>query len=503
MTPEEARERRQKELAAIKAANEMLEEAKATVLSKDDVTDAENIIKQIETAQNENLQRAKNVYQASAEEVNNLQYNNVSAEGVKKYQERLKRKGLSDEILHRKALIGSTVSEEQNGVTKVTRNVVGVSKVEDVPTENKKEETTPKKRKTKKVSPKTVELKFDVEDNNTDTITDNDIEKLETPQEISNKIKQNSDVDIKNVTDEEFDFRDIPSYVQFDIIPLPSHGECYKHHKSRLPVAYLTASDENVIASPNIYRDGNLLDVILERKILDKTIKASELCSGDRDAIILWLRATSYGSNFPIVTTEPKSGKKYETEVDLSKVKYKPFNLKSDEDGLFEYKMNNGDVLKFKYLTAKEEETIRQELRMTTQQSNALHIYRNALNIIETTSRFELPNNLHNDIKESAQSIADAIDEIGKDLTNDNLVVPIVTRYMKAHTVSINGNTDREFVDAYIDNMRAGDARKYRDYIFDNTPGIDLSVKIDIPETDGGGSFNTFLRIDDTIFFNT
>ena len=36
----------------------------------------------------------------------------------------------------------------------------------------------------------------------------------------------------------------------YDIIPLPSNGECYASKIGRLPVAYLTAYDENLITSP-------------------------------------------------------------------------------------------------------------------------------------------------------------------------------------------------------------------------------------------------------------
>ena len=33
-------------------------------------------------------------------------------------------------------------------------------------------------------------------------------------------------------------------------------------------------------------------------------------------------------------------------------------------------------------------------------------------------------------------------------------------------------------------------------------PGVDFNFEVNIPESEGGGSFATFLRIDDTIFIN-
>ena len=50
--------------------------------------------------------------------------------------------------------------------------------------------------------------------------------------------------------------------------------------------------------------------------------------------------------------------------------------------------------------------------------------------------------------------------------------------------------------------MRARDAYEYREYIINNKPGIDFGMKVNVPESDGGGSFNTFLRLDDTVFIN-
>ncbi len=50
--------------------------------------------------------------------------------------------------------------------------------------------------------------------------------------------------------------------------------------------------------------------------------------------------------------------------------------------------------------------------------------------------------------------------------------------------------------------MRAGESKKYREYVKDNMPGVDFRVKIEIPEVDGGGSFTTFLSYDNGIFIN-
>ena len=77
-----------------------------------------------------------------------------------------------------------------------------------------------------------------------------------------------------------------------------------------------------------------------------------------------------------------------------------------------------------------------------------------------------------------------------------------ITDRMFAQTMSVNGNTDREYIKGYVENMKAKDAIEYRKYVNENVPGVDLNVTVPIPESMGGGSFDTFLSIGETIFIN-
>jgi hypothetical protein len=68
--------------------------------------------------------------------------------------------------------------------------------------------------------------------------------------------------------------------------------------------------------------------------------------------------------------------------------------------------------------------------------------------------------------------------------------------------MSVNGNTDREFITKYVRNMVAFDAMKLRNYIGKNSPGINFDIEVQRPESLGGGSFKTFLNWDDSVFLN-
>ena len=507
-TKEELLEKRKKELAIIKAQQEMLEDAKKTAIEHGDVSDS--VIKAIENAKEENLRYAQNTFGVSEEDIKNARYHGASVEEVKKYQKRLEKKGLTSEQVEQKEL--AVVGEKDDSANFINnkRTEVGVGKVDDndqVQTEVT--ETPVKKRRTRKKK-ETEVSEVPVKEETTEEKTElTPIKVRVTPDETIKEEKQEP-VEVKKETKktvienkvkiEDFNLQDIPDYVQYDIIPLPSNGECYAHKKSRIPVAYLTASDENLIASPNMYRDGNLLNVILRRKILDKTINVDELCSGDRDAIILWLRATAYGDDFPIVATHPETGKQYNINVPLSSFKYYDFNLKGNDKGLFEYRTENGDLIEFKFLSKADEEEIRRKITQQAIDNNKLSALKNIT---------ELRNNIlgineisEEDFKLIDEDIEEMLEIIGTDVPSGDDLNSSITDQMIAHTVSVNGKTDREYIKNYVENMRSKEAISYRKYFTENKPGIDFTVHVNVPESDGGGSFDTFLRYDDTIFIN-
>lgn len=499
----------QRNISIIKASNEMLEQARLECIERGDVDDG--IISQIEGAKDDNLRLAMTQYGATPEDVENAQYHGASIVEIKKYENRLAKKGLTDEMVRQKNLRISSAAgsaetnDESEKFKKNTRTQVGVGKIDDsiVPpeienTSTEEEKPVEKKRRQRRKSEKkndSDESKIEITVNPDRTIEQPKVE----PVKIEEKPKKVEKVE--KLTVESFNLDDIPDYVQYDIIPLPSNGQCYKHKKSRVAVAYLTAADENLIASPNMYRDGKLLDVILSRKILDKDFKVDELCSGDRDAIILWLRATSYGDEFPIVATNPETGKQYNISVNLSEFKYYDFNLESNENGNFEYTSSNGDKFEFKFLSKADEDEMRQRIINDINESNRIAMLQSVTALAETMKDVDFK---EEDREHLTEDINEIIEIVGSDVpdVDENAYARTITEQMIIHTVAVNGNTDKEYIRNYVENMRAMDARSYRDYFTKNRPGVDFSLNVNIPESDGGGSFSTFLRLDDTVFLN-
>lgn len=549
-----AEEIRKRQLATIKATNEMLKQAEETALSKtSDSVRRSELQAQFQKAREENLLQAKNILKASKEEVENATFREADQSEIEKYNERLKKRNITDEEMRRKEVATITVGKKQkDGATTARRVRRGAKKDlgEDyVPLKNEEElmksmlvtddsqiaehirknrekENQKLKIQNNKLANANKELqesmlgdKITVEDAETrervvvdapkEDVTDmrrnkeNTTEENMKTAEVKEKKVKKSNKD--KVVKYDFDFGEIPSYVQYDVIPLPSNGMCYPKDNplrcGRVPVAYLTASDENVLLSPNIYRDGKMFDIILERKILDKRIKVSELCTGDRDAIILWLRATAYGVDFPVTATNPDTGKQYNVTIQLSQFDYLDFDLESDDEGLFTFNTDNGNEFKFKFFTVDDEEDLRKSINAQMTDNNRFEALRNLRNMSAALSKIEFEDEerkmLTEDIEEIKEIVGETLSEVDEELYPN-----IVTEQMVRYTKSINGNKDRDFIRTYIENMRIKDAFDYRTYFNNNKPGVDFNFTVNIPESDGGGSFATFLRIGDSIFLN-
>lgn len=349
-----------------------------------------------------------------------------------------------------------------------------------------------KKRKPKKNTAKTIE-KLAKQATNTKKSTATNTKKMtETKKEVVETPKQTTYIPKK---------REFSANVSYDVIPLPSKGQTYRHKTDRLQVAYLTANDENMFVSPNLYRDGLLIDFLLNEKIMDAGIDPSELLDGDRDAIILWLRATGYGNEFPITATDNETGTEFETIIDLSQIKFKEFNLVSDDNGWFTFELPmSKDEVKFKFLNHRE-----------TEDFNRSEVAENASAVKEKLSQMasDLRTYLDNDsnlqkaqkskLYEACRNIEDWYEEIEDD---GEYYSKTLTNRLTTQVMSINGNTSKRFIAEYVENMNVRDSLALRKYITANEPGLNFELEIEKPESLGGGSQKVFLPFDQFIFLN-
>ncbi len=239
-----------------------------------------------------------------------------------------------------------------------------------------------------------------------------------------------------------------PDYnTPFDVIPLPSKGKTYRGKKANIKLSYMTTADENILSSPNLLQSGEFLEVLMNRKILD-SIRYKDLLPGDRNAIMIWLRATSYGEMYPIIIDDEK-GEPFETTVDLNTLKTIDLNVEPDEDGLFTFVLPlSQKEIRFKLLTCGEIDFL-EKLIETEKEGNAL---------INNYSTYKLERMI----------------------------------------VEIDGSRDRLYIKEVANTMRIPDAKKLNEYINSIDCGIDLNIEV---ETPGGGSIATFLPLNLNFFW--
>ena len=252
-------------------------------------------------------------------------------------------------------------------------------------------------------------------------------------------MKNNSFMDPNFVPDE---FK-----VPFDIIELPSQGLLYKNKKSSVKVEYLTAYDENILTSPNLLNSGKVLDVLLERKVKDLGFDTKELISGDRMAILLYLRTTGLGNEYEQLVFDT-TGNLVPATIDLASIKTKNLTVNPDENNQFDFEMPiSKKKIKFRLLSQK-------------------------------------------DIEE--------ISEIDKKLMekNNNISTENTLR-LERSIMEIDGERDKLKISHILKNLKIMDVRKFNKYVTDIEPGLDLNV---IARTQGGESIDTFLRIGRTFW---
>ena len=218
--------------------------------------------------------------------------------------------------------------------------------------------------------------------------------------------------------------------ISYDVVELPSRGIMYPNRTKSVKVAYLTAADENILSSPNLIQSGEVINELLKRKVLTKEISIENMVEEDRQAILIFLRNTAFGPEIGMRLTDPKTEEEFETVIDLSELTYKEFNLVEDENGQYPYFLEKSKVdVTFNFLTPNDEKEL-------------------------------------NEITKSWNGLGTA---------------PIVTKRLEKMIKSVKGNKDPMNIRNFIETMPIADSQKFRRYVRDNKPGVDLSRTIYAP----------------------
>ena len=77
-----------------------------------------------------------------------------------------------------------------------------------------------------------------------------------------------------------------------------------------------------------------------------------------------------------------------------------------------------------------------------------------------------------------------------------------LTNRLNLLIMAVDGITDRKYINDFIKRMNVRDSSALRKYMNQNEPGIDYTIEIERPASLGGGSFKTFLQLDQFLFLN-
>lgn len=204
-----------------------------------------------------------------------------------------------------------------------------------------------------------------------------------------------------------------------DVVPLPSQGKFYKNKKKSIKVGYLTAADENILL-------GNTDDItgaLLRNKIYEPDIKIDDLLEGDIEAILIFLRNTSFGPEITMSLTDPQTRKNFETNVRLDELDIKQPQVEPSEDGTFSTILpKTGSSVKLKILNYGE------------------------------------------------------INEIQKTIASypQGRIPPRVTLTLQKQIVEVDGNSDKMEIAKFIETLPIADSKYIRNFLNDNEPKLDL-----------------------------
>jgi hypothetical protein len=217
-----------------------------------------------------------------------------------------------------------------------------------------------------------------------------------------------------------------------DLVPLPSGGVFYPNKKKSVKVGYLTAADENII----INMDGRktiketVILPLLRNKIYEPDIRPEDLLDGDIEAILLFLRNTSFGPEYTVSINDPATGKPFDANILLDELNIKKCDTLPESDGTFTIVLPRSKAtVKLKPLNMRESIEVE--------------------NILETYPQ--------------------------------GRTAPTITVRLNKMIIEVNGSNNKLDISKFIETMPIMDSKYIRKFLYDNEPRLDLTKEVKAP----------------------
>jgi len=215
-----------------------------------------------------------------------------------------------------------------------------------------------------------------------------------------------------------------------DVVQLPTGGIFYKHKKKSLKVGYLTANDENILMNAGTNTKDGIVLSLLKNKIYEHDVKPEDLLDADIEALLIFLRNSSFGPEYTLTLKDPSTGKDFTSTILLDELNINKGLTTPNEDGTFTTVLpKTGVTVKLKPLTFGEKL----------------------------------------EIEKMVESYP-----IGR-------VAPRVTWTLNKNILEIDGNPDRQQISLFIETLPIMDSKHIRKFIRENIPSLDLSRQVLAP----------------------
>jgi len=217
-----------------------------------------------------------------------------------------------------------------------------------------------------------------------------------------------------------------------DIVPLPSGGIFYPSKKKTVKVGYLTAADENILVNIDNRKTvkESIILPLLRNKLYETDLRPEELLDGDIEAILLFLRNTSFGPEYNINVIDPGTGKEFTANLILDELNIKKPKVSPDEDGTFTTELPKSNLtVKLRPLT----------MRDTIEIENILDNY------------------------------------------PQGRISPVITLRLNKMIVELNGSNNKEEISKFIETMPIMDSKYIRSFLIENEPRLDLTREVIAP----------------------
>ena len=220
--------------------------------------------------------------------------------------------------------------------------------------------------------------------------------------------------------------------VPVESVSLPSKGLIYppEHPFSNVEeteIRCMSAKDEDILSSPALIKKGTVISELLKTCILNKSIDVDSLLIGDRNALLIAVRVSGYGSEYSVKIECSECSEQFDNSFTLNNLSIKRLGVEPSSPGqnLFNFRLPvSKQDIQFKLLTGVD------DLLLTQQAAKQK--------------------------------------KIGSQIDDSK------SRRLFQSIVSVAGETDRNKLNRIISNLPAGDSLALRRYVEQIEPGVEM-----------------------------